>query len=160
MKQLAASLADDDRATARRVAHTLKGTAATLGADRLAEMARHLEELVRASASAAGSRDEIDSAMEAVRVELTALAAALPPLAAPTDFVPTDPETLRKVLDELEALLAQSNAAAITLFEDNPALRGALGAEGEKLEHLVKQFDFGTAREALRALRQTSERRT
>ncbi|HEU0283148.1 MAG TPA: Hpt domain-containing protein, partial [Gallionella sp.] len=41
------ALAINDRATAERLAHTLKGIAATVGADSLAESASQLEQAIR-----------------------------------------------------------------------------------------------------------------
>lgn len=49
MTQLAESLAEGDFQRSRRLAHTLKGTAATLGIENLAEMAGTLDSLIRAS---------------------------------------------------------------------------------------------------------------
>ncbi len=157
MTQLASSLAAADLATAQRQAHTLKGAAGTLGANRLAEMARNLEDLLRASQDAPVRSDEIGTAMATIRQEFAILIAALPPppAAQPPDAVPPDPETVLKLLDELESLLVQSDTAAVSLLEDHAALlRAALGARYENLAHQIKQFDFETAQQTVRELRQ------
>ena len=157
MTQLAASLAAADLATAQRQAHTLKGAAGTLGANRLAEMARNLEDLLRASQDAPVRSDEIGTAMATIRQEFAILIAALPPppAAQPPDAVPPDPETVLKLLDELESLLVQSDTAAVSLLEGHAALlSAALGGRYENLAHQIKQFDFETAQQTVRELRQ------
>jgi HPt (histidine-containing phosphotransfer) domain-containing protein len=80
MRQLTASLEVGDHDTAQRIAHTLKGTGATLGANRLAAAATRLEAILRsapdeAAAPEAGMRAE----MAAVTRELGLLMAALSP---------------------------------------------------------------------------------
>jgi signal transduction histidine kinase/DNA-binding response OmpR family regulator len=75
--RLRASLADNDYSTAQRLVHSLKGAAATLGVDQLAETARHLEELLRQAQETAVFSDEIYSAIDAIRIQFAALAAAM-----------------------------------------------------------------------------------
>ncbi|WP_186408094.1 PAS domain-containing hybrid sensor histidine kinase/response regulator [Candidatus Accumulibacter aalborgensis] len=77
MSCLATSLADGDHVTARRVAHTLKGTGATLGADGLAEIAARLEGMLRKDETMRLPSDEVRAEMEAIDAELATLAAAL-----------------------------------------------------------------------------------
>jgi two-component system sensor histidine kinase/response regulator len=77
MSLLATSLADGDHVTARRVAHTLKGTGATLGADGLAEIAARLEAMLRQDETMRLPSDEVRAEMNAIDAELTALADAL-----------------------------------------------------------------------------------
>jgi len=88
------------------------------------------------------------------------VAAALPPppVAPPpdADVMPLDPQTLRQVLDELDSLLAQSDAAATRLFEDHAAaLRTTLGVPCDELARQIGRFDFDAALVSLRALRQS-----
>jgi PAS domain S-box-containing protein len=62
-----------------------------------------------------------------------------------------DLKELMQILAELDALLAQSDTAAITLFDLNATkLRGALGPSCDALERLIRQFDFLNAREIIR----------
>ncbi len=77
MAKLAACLTAGDHAQAQRLAHTLKGAAATLGADHLATMAESLEAVLRANATP--DSDDVHASMEAIDLELIALAAALSP---------------------------------------------------------------------------------
>jgi PAS domain S-box-containing protein len=150
MSLVASSLAAGDRTAALRLAHTLKGTAATLAADRLSELAKRLEAALREDG-------EIRHHMEAVSVEMAALAAALAaPSALPApDAAPVDARKLRQVLDRLEAGLAQSDTEAIEQVDVEAALlRSVLGNGFEELSRAVRHFDFEGARNTLRNLRQ------
>ena len=76
MAQLADSLAAGDAETALRLAHSLRGAAATLGADPLADRAMALETLLRTHAPASESA-ALRTGMQAVDAALADLAAAL-----------------------------------------------------------------------------------
>jgi len=151
-------LANKDHTTALRLAHTIKGAAATLGADKLSTMAARLEAILREKRHAAITVEEIRPALDAVDAEFVMLAAALPSSPAPSpalDTAPTNPETLNKILNELDALLKQSDTAAIKLFETHyPALGKAFGPPGKELGNQIKLFDFALARQTLQSLRQ------
>jgi PAS domain S-box-containing protein len=79
MTQLAMSLGAGDHATAQRLAHSLKGAAATLGVENLAALAASLEMLLRTSPPGSVQSETIRPEMAAICREFTALAAALPP---------------------------------------------------------------------------------
>jgi two-component system sensor histidine kinase/response regulator len=159
MARLAACLAAGDRTGARHLAHTLKGSAATIGADRLADLAGRMENVLRMNPEATLPSDALRADMEAVSRELMALADALPPPDTPMASEPaaTDPQTLNAVLEELEALLAQNDTAAVALYEAHAALlRSTLGPPGEALALHIGQFAFESARATLRSLRPTT----
>ncbi len=80
MTKLAASLDAGDQATAQRLAHTLKGAAATLGAEHLAALAGSLESRLRAASAGAAPIDDSLPEMKAITLELGTLADALSPL--------------------------------------------------------------------------------
>jgi HPt (histidine-containing phosphotransfer) domain-containing protein len=94
MSLLAASLAEGDHVTAVRVAHTLKGTGALMGAKRLAELAAHLEQMLRVNQDLRVPDTPLLAAMNAVSGEVAVLARALSPepasIAAPSG--PVTPE--------------------------------------------------------------------
>ncbi len=156
MTQLETSLAAQDSATAQRLAHTLKGTAATLGAEHLSKLAQALE--ARLQGEADGSRDdEIHSHTQAIRAEFAGLADALSPhpSAQPEAPVvtPQAAAAAQRVLQELDALLAQGEIAALDLFSQHAAeLRAAFGTSCDLLERQIKQFDFELARSTLQTL--------
>ena len=80
--------------TALRVAHTLKRTGALMGAKRLAELAAHLEQMLRANQDLRVPDTPLLAAMNAVSGEVAVLARALSPepasIAAPSG--PVTPE--------------------------------------------------------------------
>ena len=156
MTVLTASLAKGDQTTAKRLVHSLKGAAATLGIDNLAAMAKRLEELLRESHYEAIQSDPIDTEINNISLELIAIAAALPNLSTPPpppNTPPPDQETLKTVLKELDTLLAQSNTAAIQLFETHEAsLQTLFGDACEELTQQIKQFEFEKARKTLQTI--------
>jgi len=150
--QLKQYLEAGDQASAVRVAHTMKGTAGTLGAEQLAAMARHLEEKLRAKAQVSSA--DVQAELAAVQLELAALSAVLSAShAASAEGMLLSPEVMRSVFSELNSLLKQNNATAITLFEENQSsLEALLGEQGEKLGLLIKKFDFVAAQALLQKL--------
>jgi PAS domain S-box-containing protein len=78
MTRLSACLTAGDLAGGQRLAHSLKGAAATLGADQLAERARRLEAIMHAG-DAGPQAETIATEMAAIEREFAALSAALPP---------------------------------------------------------------------------------
>lgn len=157
MTHLAASLDAGDRATAQRMAHSLKGVAATLGAERLAEMAAHLEAILRKQQEVPLHSTDIRSEMDRFSDEMMILAAALPPEPATSvtaDVTAPGTDDVRVILDELDALLAQSNTSAVTLLDrHNTLLRATLGSQFNELARLIRQFNFEKAHEILLMLR-------
>jgi HPt (histidine-containing phosphotransfer) domain-containing protein len=116
MARLAICRESGDEVAARRLAHTLKGTAATLGAKSLAARAGQLEILLAANDASSG--EAVRAEMEAVSRELTALAAAIAPLLAAkaeAADMSVDPAALSRMLGELETLLAGNDTAALPL---------------------------------------------
>jgi len=151
MIKLRVSLAAGDWATARRLAHTLKGSSGNLGVTGIQLLAAALEAALANGDDAA----QIEARSEALAVELQSLAAAL--LAAlPEDAavapVEVDWGQVRQLLTELEPLLAASSMRANELVEAHGALlKAALGSPGVSLEANLASFLYP---EALAALRQ------
>jgi PAS domain S-box-containing protein len=160
MPRLAASLAEGDQATAQRLAHTLKGAAATLGADHLAMLAERVEQAIRMCPTASMPEDIIRSDMEAITLELKTLSIALParqPAAAAGRTGEADPKVLMAILDQLGALLARSDTAATALFDQHADfLRNALGAPCEEFARQINTFEFEAALQTLQAFRNSS----
>lgn len=157
MDRLAESIAAGDQKTAIRLAHSLKGAAATLGIVHLADLARHLELLQRAGPDVTVDSDEVHADMESVRLELRNFAAALPAVIEEpsSEFSTVDLQQLEKILDELDERLAQDDFSAIAIFQEHgEILRIALGEHSDALALHIRQFDFEKARVALRELRQ------
>ncbi len=136
-----------------RQAHSLKGAAATLGVDALAEIAKRVEFALRDHAP--GVEMAIRGDLEALRHEFMALATVLP---APTFAEPVgetpSPEALQEILDQLEVRLGDGDFTAATLMQTHaPVLRAAFGARCDALLAQIRQFDFKVAQALLNELR-------
>jgi len=76
MARLTEMLANGENESADRLVHTLKGTAATLGAEKISSLAKDLERLLHQGLGAKSNHKEIQMAIDAISVELSFLAAA------------------------------------------------------------------------------------
>jgi CheY-like chemotaxis protein len=149
-------LADNDRESAERTAHTLKGVAGTLGATELQARAGELERGIREE----DPEDRIDAYMASVDQELSrlipAIQEALPEekAAEAVEAGDVDWDEAKEVVGRLEDLLEQEDAAAIDVFEEcAPLLRAALGEAAASIETPLTGWDFAAALEALRQAR-------
>jgi len=161
MTRLQTGLAQGEQAVAQRLAHTLRGTGATLGADQLAAAALRLENALRAQQVGNPDGLDLDAAIAAVGDELASLAAALPALAVPLAGTTTAtgalPALLDALFDELDEKLAHHDADAIALFTQHAAaLRSGLGTRGDHFARQIEQFEFESARQTLRDARRPS----
>jgi len=138
------------------MAHTIKGAAATIGADRLSELARLLEEKLRKPHVTPLHSDDIRAEMDEISHAFIVLLGLVPPVAvAPvaSDSAPPNPEAIKKLLRELDARLELSDTSAITLLEENTVLlRAALGSSFDRLANQIKDFEFDKARKGLQTL--------
>jgi CheY-like chemotaxis protein/HPt (histidine-containing phosphotransfer) domain-containing protein len=157
MTKLAACLAAGDHATALRLAHTLKGAGASLGADQVAIPAAELESLLRANQIGFIPADAVTRGMDAIRLEISVLSTALPSSKAEPQTAGLtlgEASSLTPVLDELDRLLGLSDTEAITLFEAHEAsLRALFGAPCEELGRQIKRFGLIAAQGTLHRLR-------
>ncbi|RCW64710.1 hybrid sensor histidine kinase/response regulator [Pseudorhodoferax soli] len=151
------ALAAGDRTQAQRLLHTLKGTAATIGAGPLAQAAQAAEDILSQPLRDAAEEDRLLAACEtlcgplvaALRQALEAGEAMAPPAAAAAG--PFDWNTVRPLAERLLALLEQDDADAIDLLQRNAALlRPALGERYEGMASAIGDFDFGSAAQQLR----------
>jgi HPt (histidine-containing phosphotransfer) domain-containing protein len=153
-------LKSEDQTDVRRLAHTFKGTAATLGLDPLARLAAALENSLREHAVLRLTEQELQLALQNISQELIRLATALAAPAAvdPQPYAePVDYEALKTTLKRLDGLLAQSDTSAIVLIDEHGAMmQAAFGARGEELVRLVQSFEFEAALKLLRSLTPTA----
>ena len=158
MAKFAESLERGDYPTARHIAHTLKGTGATLGARALAGHAEKLLTRLRADSAEKFDLAEALPLMGAIDSEFSALRAVLPPPAVPaptqTMAASTDPQLCRSLLERLERLLAENDTYALTVLEDNAAvLRVLLDENYESFARQIRYFNFEQARNMLKEAR-------
>ena len=143
-----------ESADARRVAHTLKGVAATLGALAVQRAAAALELLLRESAPppvAAELEAQIGLLDRANAGLVAALSAALKPEREAV-LQQADGNQARDVIAQAELLLAEDDVRAVAIFRDNSALlRSALGEPAAEISRCVADFDFVRALALLRA---------
>jgi PAS domain S-box-containing protein len=158
MAKVEASLADGDFATAIRLAHTLHGTGATLGADHLATLAARLEDLLRAGKEKKIRSDDVRPDLEAIRLELRRLAAALLPLSEASvadKTVPVDPAVQKEVIEHFAQLLQERDTGASNyLGKLNSAIAGNGNATAPLLaiSRAVGRYDYDDALRTLRLL--------
>ncbi len=143
----------DDPQAVRHLAHLIKGTAGTLGLNTLASLASSLQEHL--NSANAPSMQQVQHEVQAINQELVSLVAAMPalprsPAPAPA---PVDRQALARVLDQLEALLTQSDTRALALFDEHSVLlQACLGEGAQALSRLIRRFEFEAACALLKTL--------
>jgi len=172
-EQLLSAMTAGDRDTARRLAHTLKGLAANLGAQSLRDAAAVLEDrLTPGQADAVADNDDLrglEPLIEIAKAQLQTVCDAIaawqrglqpgtPPGLADSQAdspAPVPKEELQALFERLDARLSESDSAAAEIIERllglplETGLRQRLGG----VDEAVSNFDFDTARERLSALR-------
>jgi len=140
---------------ARRVAHTLKSVAATLGARALSCCARELEQEIEAGVA----WPALESTLVATEAILTPLLSAVRRArdsrvqAAPTPaLAAVDRLKAGEVLTRLEALLAEDGTQARTVWlESTVLIEAAPGSTARQLQDQINRFEFDKALLTLRA---------
>ena len=151
-QQIVAALDADDWPSAERLAHTLKGTAATIGASAVAELAARVEAAIRTRAA----RPAIDAVVHDVQRPLAelvrALGDALPVEDRARAPVAVDAAQLRTMTAQLAERLADNDAEAADLFAQHADVyRAAFGEHYRKIDDGIRNFDFELALSALHA---------
>lgn len=156
-----AALAASDWTLARRLAHSLKSGAATLGAMALSGLARQAEEAF------ANQQPIDDSQLKQLEQQLDALCAQLQQLdtAAPqAEVVPQhSADQLLARLDQLQELLEQDDAGALALLDElQQTLAGdpELDDKVERMQELAEDVEYEDALQELRTLRSIVEKRS
>ncbi len=140
-------LATGDLAAVGQLAHTLKGVAATLGAQAIADAGARLDRVLREDSP---EPRVIDALIQGIDQALTPFAAALDGLPecagespAADDLAGSDPRHTEEVLRHLVELLVACDTRAIdVLHEHMPMLRASLGTQFDVLKDALSQFDF------------------
>jgi CheY-like chemotaxis protein len=150
---LATSLDNGNYKEAKHLVHSLKGSAATLGIDHLAKIVAHLEGKLGDIEYKTLHNDDIHLEMDTINLELKAINSALSFTPIHGNAVYPEQATLRIALKKLNSLLAESDTAAIPLFENyTESLRSTLGLAYEELARQIKGFEFEKAHKTLQSL--------
>jgi PAS domain S-box-containing protein len=145
-------LAAGERDAAERTAHTLKGTAGTIGASLLQERAAVLESGIKEGRDIGELQAPMAAAQQELERIVRALAQALPREPPAAVAATMDWAEARRVVTRLEALLADDDAEALDLLDKHAALaRAAFGPQASTIERSIADFQF---QEALTTLRQ------
>jgi two-component system, sensor histidine kinase and response regulator len=150
VQDIRSALATGDVEAAARAAHSLKGTAANLGAAALADVAAKVE-------TAINLRQGVDEALGALAgsfdTVLAAIRAALPAeqVAPVAGAASADPSTVRQPLTRLAKLLKNDDGdAADFILDARPVLSQVLReVEIDTLSEQVGNFDFEAALKSL-----------
>ncbi|GEC95507.1 hypothetical protein ZRA01_15800 [Zoogloea ramigera] len=138
-----------------RCAHTLKSTAGTIGARSLQDAASRLELACHQGApgDALQARlDEVLAQLEPVIDGLGGLGEASPVQATAAEGEPPDTPALTLVIEQLDALLADSDGAAVGFWEAHAGHFDAVcPTHARAVTAALADFDFDLARDALRA---------
>jgi HPt (histidine-containing phosphotransfer) domain-containing protein len=151
-QQIASALAENDRALAERLAHTVRGVAGNIGAPALQDAAAHLEKAIAGSAPAAEIEMWRASLEECLAHLIQGLEAALEGTQGEAAQA-GDPGQVKGAVEQLSRYLAESDGAAIACFEAAaPHLRILFGPhEFEHFASLVENYAFSEAYDELLA---------
>ena len=146
--QMRSALNSGEFAVAERVAHTLKGVAATLGATHCSQLSAELEKSLAQSAPA----ETIESLLvplEQHLVELMSHIRQALPAVAPATVIPeaaVDRAQLSRVCNHLLGFLSASNVEAEYLAQTHAALlRQGLGSRFDVMMQLIHDFEYESA---------------
>jgi two-component system sensor histidine kinase/response regulator len=155
VEEITTALAQGDPALAERIAHTLKGVAANLGAKQVQTAASVLEETIRHRGGSEETAPALDQVAKMLDPLLESLRISLPepesPKAAPVSEAPADPAATRAAADQLTQLLADFDSGAVEFIEANRAALSPLfpGDAWAGFEQLVQNYAFADAETTL-----------
>jgi two-component system sensor histidine kinase/response regulator len=149
--RLADALETDDWQTAERLAHTLKGLCAQIGAVELRDMAETLEQRIRGRES----KERVAASLEVMTPPLAKLIAAISVRLPVEEPAPAetcvDVALLRGVCARLAAELAADDFASSETFDAHEALmRATLGNRYATIAEAIHDFDYSLALDQLR----------
>jgi HPt (histidine-containing phosphotransfer) domain-containing protein len=143
VQEIRTALVTGDTATAARTAHSLKGSAANLGATTLAEVAAKAETALTTGTGVDHSLTDLAASLEST---IAAIQSALPPEQTITE-TNADPATVLKPLTQLKKLLSNDDGEASDFIIETRPLLSKVLTEGElnALSDRVGNFDFAGA---------------
>ena len=148
---LLSALQANDAATAKRLAHTLKGLCASIGAEALSKQVERLESLLKTAADKPVVMAQLGLVAEGLAALIQGIEVNLGASDSAAALSSWDPEELAAVAAKLQALLEDSDAQAFQWFERHAALiRAAWPAHSAAMQTAADQFDIDDMLAALR----------
>ena len=140
------ALSAADRKSAERLAHTLKGIAATIGAETLSESAHQLEIAIRKNHTE-NYRQLIAATEKELALAITSAKAYLQAHAAEPNMAAVDPAQLGALLEQLDGQLQSfDSAAGDTMRQINRQIQGTATAQRfAQLDRCIKDYDYESA---------------
>lgn len=156
VRQLRQALERQDHEEAARAAHTLKGVAATLGAEVLSEMSAKLERALRKRTGAdviERLAAALEDALEPAIAELARIAAEAGPWEQSRPDAEFDRAAFEDCLDRLVLSLVDSDMVAVDHYSDLRALTAeSLAPALQPVADALDRLDFVAALEACRGV--------
>ena len=144
--QIGAALAAGNRREAERIAHTLRGAAANLGANALRDAARNLEAALRRGASADAALAELPALSAELASLVTLLETRLPP-DSPEGAATLGDDAFREAAETLQRQLRDADGAAPAAFRAlRPDLVTRIGIEKTaQISNAIQHYDYDEA---------------
>ena len=139
-----AAQSDSDPSAPRRVAHTLKGTAASIGAKEVAAAAAQLETACRSGAPPSQIDELLAAVVAALEPVIAGLADAKESVAARPPQK-DDPERARELARTLAGLLADSDPRAAAVANELVSVAGESSELARRISSAAANFDFDSA---------------
>ena len=140
---------------ARRLAHSVKSAAATIGANELSRRARILEHRLAAGKNARAEMIPFQAALTQIVKTLAPLAQAAAAVSSETPVGSLRIDTAVALINRIELLLKQDDAAAESLLGDLESCLGGPDWQGEtqRLRELIEDIEYTAALAILERMR-------
>ena len=149
--QIRAALEADNRDTARRLAHTLKGVAGNIAATAVQRAAESVEKAIREEADTGTGLAALEGTLAEVLVALQGLEEDAQTVATVEETA--DPERLKALLARLREMLEAYDAEAVEILDELRACQVPRSAEALRdLSRLIADYEFDSALERLESL--------
>ncbi|QAR33400.1 response regulator [Geovibrio thiophilus] len=151
-KKLTAELERGDLKTAEMTAHTVKGLAGNIGADRLYEIAGRLERLIADNGEFSAAAEEFTGEMRRLLTALNEALKSSAPVKQPEPVPAVSREDFERIMEKMCSLLEDDDSETVDYFMSIREQASAFFTEQEfkRLHKAVNSYEF---EEALRILR-------
>ena len=145
-ERIGVALAAGDQVLAQRVAHTLKGVSAQIGATEVRDQAQWIEQMLGAPVADQACAPLLTELAASLGTLTSAIAAHLRPDAEAAVASVPEAESWPSLRERLTGLLAQDDTACQALLDEHETgLRAGLGPHYEAVAQAIRDFDFAAA---------------